>query len=208
MKVLVIDDNPIHQESARQTINNHELTIVGTYDEAHLLINGNYKTTPVKYDVVLSDLLMPASAMTMGTEGMKYAGQEMPVGFALSLMAALRGTKFVAVVTDIGHHDHPASAMLDPFTSSCPSEFNDVGVSPRFVINGAKVGYYHAPMTDVEGTTCPNCRVCECTERNACSPEQNCIICKGTGRDCFSCFGSGKLQGKDWSKVLDHITTA
>lgn len=38
MRILVIDDSPIHQASARQTIIGPDLTIVGTYDEAHRLL--------------------------------------------------------------------------------------------------------------------------------------------------------------------------
>ncbi len=38
MRILVIDDNSLHQESARQTLGGHEVTIVGTYDEAHKLL--------------------------------------------------------------------------------------------------------------------------------------------------------------------------
>jgi len=35
MKILVIDDNPIHQQSARQTLGaEHDLTVIGTHDEA------------------------------------------------------------------------------------------------------------------------------------------------------------------------------
>lgn len=153
MRILVIDDNPLHQESARQTLGDHDLTVASTYDEAHRLIYGETDCTGERqkppeqiFDVVLSDLLMPASGMAIGEEGKKYIGQEMPVGFALSLMAALSGAKYVAVVTDTDHHDHPASAMLDTFNS-----YHDSCISPRFVINGARVGYYHAPTPSGQG---------------------------------------------------------
>lgn len=253
MKILVIDDSQLHQQSARQTLEGHEFTIVGTYDEAHKLLqepHANYEAVkaelerrgftknpydksttdeeqkarweeqkrvevelcpPPSFDVVLSDLLMPASRMTMGDKGMEYVGQEMPVGFALSLMAAIHGARYIAVVTDTNHHDHPASAMLDTFASQCPHEHNTVGVPVRFVINGAKVGYYHSPMTFVEGTTCSDCNgtgskeVCYCVERNAGSPKSDCDGCKGTGQRCWTCRNSGKQWGKDWGKVVAHL---
>jgi len=163
------------------------------------------------FDAVLSDLLMPASRMTMGPDGLKYVGQEMPVGFALTLKAVLAGAKHVAVVTDTNHHNHPASAMLDAFSSRCPHEHDSEGRPTRFVINGAKVGYYHSPMTFVEGTTCQDCNgtgskeVCYCVERNAGSPKPDCDTCKGTGRQCWTCRNSGKQWGKDWGKVLAHL---
>ena len=253
MRILVIDDNPIHQASARQTLGGPELTLATTYDEAHKLLQkpcASYEAVEAElkrrgftknpyadgttdeerkayweecervevelcprpsFDIVLSDLLMPASGMTMGDKGMKYVGQEMPVGFALALMAAIHGARYIAVVTDTNHHDHPASAMLDPFASRCPHEHNTAGVPVRFVINGAKVGYYHSPMTFVEGTTCPDCNgtgskeVCYCVERNAGSPKADCDNCKGSGRACWTCRNSGKQWGKDWGKVVAHL---
>lgn len=217
MKILVIDDSPLHHASARQTLGGHEVTIASTYDEAHRLLNGVTEgfthESGQSFEAVLSDLLMPASEMTMGPEGEKYVGQEMPVGFALSLMAALNGAKYVAVVTDTNHHDHPASAMLDAFASRCPHEHGTVGRPPRFVINEAKVGYYHSPMTFVEGTTCPDCngtgskKACYCVERNAGSPKPDCDTCKGTGSMCWTCRNSGKQWGKDWGKVLHHLVS-
>lgn len=41
MRILVIDDNQLHQQSARQTLKGHDLTIVGTYDEAYELLEIN-----------------------------------------------------------------------------------------------------------------------------------------------------------------------
>lgn len=167
--------------------------------------------SPPSFDVVFCDLLMPASEMTMGPNGRGYIGQEMPVGFALALMASLHGAKYVAVVTDTNHHDHPASAAIDAFASRCPDEDDSSGVPPRFIINGAKVGYYHSPMTFVEGTLCLNCNgasnkdVCYCVERNAGSPKLDCERCKGVGLYCWDCRNSGKQWGKNWGAVLKHL---
>ena len=134
------------------------------------------------------------------------------MGFALALLAVVRGAKYVAVVTDTSHHDHPASAMLDPFASQFPHEYNPEGKPPRFVMNGSKVGFYDSPITFVEGTTCPDCggtgrkKVCFCLERNGGTPKPNCDSCDGTGRYCWTCRNSGKARGKDWGKVLAHLT--
>lgn len=254
MRVLVIDDNPIHQMSARQTLVGHNLTIVGTYDEARELLQEPHASweavqeelnrrgygedyrkdltdekrlalrkeraqieqelCPPSFDAVLSDLLIPASSQTMGPKGMKYVGQEMPVGFALSLMAAIHGAKYVAVVTDTNHHDHPASAMLDPFVSRCPHEHDTEGTPPRLTINGAKTGYYQSESTLIEGTTCPDCNgtgnkeACCCIESNAGSPKPDCDNCKGTGHSCWACRNSGKRWGKNWGAVLSHLTSS
>ncbi len=163
---------------------------------------------PPRFDAVLCDLLMPASRTTMGDKGMEFVGQEMPVGFALSLMAVLAGAKHIAVVTATNHHDHPASAMFDRLQSG---NWNEGVSTPKFHINGAVVDYVHAPMVHMEGTTCPDCNgtgskeACYCVERNAGSPKSDCDTCNGTGHQCWTCRNSGKQWGKDWGKVLARL---
>lgn len=252
MRILVIDDTSIHQMSARQTLVGHELTVVGTYDEAYELLEepaAPWQTVsdeldrrgfkdpyakettdveradrlmeriklekelcpPPSFDVVLCDLLMPAGKTQMGPKGMKYVGQEMPVGFALSLMAAIHGAKYVAVVTDTNHHDHPAAAMLDPFLSRCPHKDSTESGPPRFVTNGAIIGYYQSPLTPVDGTACEDCNgtgnknECSCKARNGGSPKPDCDSCNGAGHGCWKCRNTGKQWGKDWGMVLFHL---
>ncbi len=229
MNILVIDDSPLHRQSARQTLKDHNVTIVGTYDEAYELLTVTESTNrasicaeyerrhgplqkegrngmteeeqvthmvryqyimaelspPGCFDAVLSDLLMPASKRTMGYQGMTHVGQEMPVGFALVLMAARAKAKYAAVVTAMNHHDHPAVAMLDPFLSRCPHRHSHERALPLFVINGTRVGYFGAPMVGVNGTVCLNCN----------------------GYKCWPCQNSGKQQGKDWGLILKVMTT-
>ena len=108
MKILVIDDSAIHQAAARKQLADHDLTVVGSYDEGQALL-GKYD-----FEVVLVDLLMPASSQSLG-RNTHLAGQEMPVGIFLALLAAKNGAKFVAVFTDSDHHSHPASACFDAF---------------------------------------------------------------------------------------------
>ena len=110
MKILVVDDNATYQQSARDTLANHDLTVVGTYDEAQALLAPNHN-----FEVVLCDLLLPASGQSLGTRGEQYRGKEMPVGIFLALLAARNGADYVAVLTDANHHQHPASACFDAF---------------------------------------------------------------------------------------------
>lgn len=110
MKILVIDDNPVHQQSARQTLEGHDLTVVDSYDLGQKLVKKDHG-----FEAVLVDLLMPASRQALGTRGEQFGGQEMPVGIFLALLAAKNGAKYVAVLTDSSHHDHPASACFDAF---------------------------------------------------------------------------------------------
>lgn len=127
MKILVVDDSHIHQQAAKEQLKNHETIVVGSYDEGQKLLE-----KPHDFEVVLVDLLMPASRQQMGNAGMRLAGTEMPVGIFLALLAAKNGAKYVAVLSDSNHHQHPASACLDAF--------NEHEVLPTpFVVEGAKV---------------------------------------------------------------------
>lgn len=139
MKVLVIDDTKKHLDSAVKTLEGHEVTICDNHDEALKLLYPQYdhdlfrklwkdyeeaglkdayekaraESTFPYWDAVLCDLLMPAGRNAQGGEGTGFIGQEMAVGWSLALSAVKNGAKFVAVVTDMNHHHHPASAMID-----------------------------------------------------------------------------------------------
>ena len=192
MKLLVIDDSTIHQQSARQVLAaEHDLMVVGSHDEASKLIHKPYgweKDPDFKYwDAVLCDLLMPAGRNAQGSNGMKYVGVEMPVGWSLAIQAAVNGAKFVAVVTDMNHHDHPASAMLDSLNRKI------------FTINDAKVLMTnYVNLVGITGT------------------EGACTKCDGTGKtnredgssyDCYHCKGGVAFaqSGKDWGKILKKL---
>ena len=105
--VLVFDDKDVHQKAAYDQLADCNLVVAKTYDEAQDLIS------KVDFNVVLLDLLVPASAQSMGEKGEKYIGQEMPLGTTLAWWALARGVKKIGVLTDTGHHNHPGSAALD-----------------------------------------------------------------------------------------------
>lgn len=154
MRIMVLDDNQINRAAAQAQLKDHDLTVVGTYDEAQKqltpqcnyekvsttlkrefgdfkpycsddkLINAAYfaaekaankqATTYPNFDVVLSDLLVPASGKSQGSK--ELVGREMPVGIFIGLLAAVKAhVKYVAVFTDSDHHSHPASACFDIF---------------------------------------------------------------------------------------------
>lgn len=156
MRILVFDDNKIHRAAAKTQLKDHDLTVVGTYDEAQDLLTPQFDyekasamlksqfgdfnpyrsddkakkteyfaaekvaneraTTYPDFDVVLTDLLVPASGQAQGSEGTMLVGKEMPVGIFIGLLAAVRArAKYVAIFTDSDHHSHPASACLDAF---------------------------------------------------------------------------------------------
>jgi len=119
VKIFVFDDSRNNQWSARVQLKDHDLTIVGTFDEASDLLapldGGKPNPKFQKFDVVLTDLMVLASERQLGPNGRDYIGKEMPLGSIIALQALSVGVKKVALVTDANHHDHPASAALDPF---------------------------------------------------------------------------------------------
>jgi len=202
MKILVIDDSKNHRDSAVQTLAGHDLAVCSSYDEATKLLEVKYpgddgtskygyrpsegeKSLPY-WDAVLCDLLMPASDECQCDN---WSGQEMPVGWSLALVAASRGAKFVAVVTDMNHHKHPASAMLDRIYKH------------TFVVDGAKMILTNDVATvGIKGTenTCPQCNG---TKRCGCEDG-------GAGYECYGCRPEGiyyKERGKDWGFVLELL---
>ena len=134
MKILVIDDSPIHREAAKKQLGQeHDLTVVGTYDEAQALLGYEQwddKSDRHDFEVVLCDLLMPASGQMQSS--FELVGKEMPVGIFLALLAAKNGAKHVALLTDSSHHAHPGSACIDAF--------NKESYAPTvFTVEGARV---------------------------------------------------------------------
>lgn len=192
MKVLVIDDSVRHQTSAVQTLGtDHELTVITGHDAA-LEALSTYKNTFLEegeyWDAVLSDLLMPAGANAQGGKGLEYVGVEMAVGWSLALQAAIAGAKYVAVVTDMNHHHHPASAMLDAISREV------------FIVQGARALFTnYVELVGIIGTekACSECGGSGKGRRHD-NSEYRCFLCKGTGVDFDQ-------KGKDWSKVLSKI---
>lgn len=146
MKILVVDDKVIHRESAAETLPNHELTIVSSFDEAMDLLFEiqDICKIPLQFEAVLTDMLMPMSRSTLA-QGIYRHGELVSYGFIIALKAAMRGAKYVAMVTDVNHHYSAISAALDYLGSAYYSGREDV-----FYINGAKVKFVHAPFVKPE----------------------------------------------------------
>ena len=183
MRILIIDDDVFNLAAAKQVRSaEHELTVCGDADEAlELLQPENWKG----WEVVLADLMLPAPRYKQTEDGIRFVGEEMPIGWAFVLLAAKRGAKYAAVVTTLNHHHHPASAMLDGFSS--------LG-DPGFVVdNTTTIRFFNEvnPIS-VHGTKCPECHG---TGENSSHP----------GWDCAECFGEKEAQGKDWGFVLEWL---
>ena len=218
MKILVIDDTQVHLDAAVQQLGkDHDLTVCSSHEEAYRLLGEQYADTmsalKEKYksegmdnwkayekaesesklpywDAVLTDLLMPAGKMAQGGEGLKYVGQEMAVGWSLALRAAKMGAKCIAVVTDMDHHHHPASAMLDNLDGHI------------FEIEGAKMLLTnHVGIVGITGTEC------SCTE---CGGSGKKSRTDGSTYDCYYCKNGIDFskKGKNWEEILSRFTKA
>lgn len=257
MRILVIEDKQMHQNSARETLAGHDLTIITSFDEAidamkekvdetkvkGLLAEAGFTTEPVRpekddkegwarrqayfdakhnaekqaviplpYDVVLVDMMMPVARKTALGSGIHPYGEEVPYGFVLALRAALRGAKYVAMVTDTNHHKGAMSAALDYIGDGYYHT-----MAPNFTINGAKCMFVHAPFVEdpalgvkchncVGGTACGYCRT-------PLTPEGKCPRAKedvAHSKPCHVCNGKGTHdttvhERKDWGKVLADL---
>jgi CheY-like chemotaxis protein len=136
MKILVVDDNSGHLQTARDQFPDDDVLSRDSYEDA-------IKSLEIgRFDLALFDLLMPAERHALGSNGMKFFGHEMPVGLIMVLLAARAGIPKIVCITDTNHHDHPMSALLDFVT---PSYWGMDG-HRFFQINGSKVLIAHAPM--------------------------------------------------------------
>lgn len=199
MKVLVIEDTKRHQESARETLSDHELTIVTSFDEA-------IEALDTQYDEARIEQLKAESGLAYGDDGYREMLSEVtsqctlplpwdvvltdmmmpmskanlapsvhnhreliPYGFIIALRAAEAGAKLVAVVTDVNHHMGAISAAMDNLSS--PSYH---GCPNRFTINGAKCAFVHTPFS-----------------RRIVEKDAKCSSCRGTGK-CSYCQDTGR----------------
>ncbi len=125
-RILVVDDTQRHLDAAKQQLSGPDTEVVTTtsYWEALLMLK---RTSPLytkteelieKFDVVLSDLLMPAApnqmgAVELGYEGGKHVGLEFPAGWGLLFVAVKHGVPLIGEASVCSHHNHPAAAIMD-----------------------------------------------------------------------------------------------
>ena len=140
---------------------------------------------PFPFEAVLTDMMMPMGMRETLFDAFNPA-EQVPYGFVIALKAALRGARFVAVVTDTNHHKGAMSAALDHFGGR-EFEHNH----SNFVINGAKAIFVHTPFIK-ECVGKKPCEYSKCTE-----PGVLCSGCKGTRE-----VDDIRWERKDWGKVL------
>lgn len=110
LKILVVDDSELQREAAKAQLSDHDLTVVNDFISAAKLLDPQWPDSTFKpeFDVVLTDMLMPGGGHGLSREAKeKYANQMMPMGIFIAMIAAMTGVKLVAIVSDMGGHDHP-----------------------------------------------------------------------------------------------------
>lgn len=113
LRILVVEDNPLHIEAARQQLASHDLTIVSGYDQASEQLNPWKKSN---FDVVLTDVMIPKGGNEcMSPKGVALANkqEEMPYGPVIALKALSIGVKRVGILTSGNHHDDPFVFAFD-----------------------------------------------------------------------------------------------
>lgn len=132
MIIMLVDDMKKHRKAGVEdlTAAGHEVIAFSGYEDAYNSVRGG-----VVYDVALLDLLMPAEGMMLGGGSLQFLGQPIDVGFSLAMILAFMGIKRIVVATDLSHHHHPASAIVDWFDGKV------------FDICGAKVRIMHAHLS-------------------------------------------------------------
>lgn len=173
MKILVVDDKKENREAAMAQLKEHNLTVVGSQEEAEKLLNKENHG----FEVVLLDLLMPAGKRALSKN---LIGIESDSGVYLALLAAVNGAKYVGVLTDASHHNHPSSACIDLLMAH-PWELKEIKVadSKLFLSNDMEL------------------------VKSSCKEDltKNCDKCDQKNWEC----GKAYLCCKDWKSFLDQI---
>lgn len=212
-RILVVEDTLEHQESAKKTLAGHEVTIVSTFREA--------MNQSGEFDVVLTDMTFPIELGGAYNPRLATGGEGIIAhyGFVIALMAALRGAKYIAMITDTSHHAGAMSAALDFIGTH---GYYRESFSPNFVINGARVMFVHAPLLEevVGKQDCWSCYgsgICKfCSGTGVRSGNHletfDCNVCGDTTHvgKCKICSGAKLINKveyrKDWRKVLRDLT--
>jgi CheY-like chemotaxis protein len=154
MHILLIEDKEKHLLSAARFAAQcgHKVTIATSYEEAekHLYGECDYgshwpKNEPEKFDVVLTDLLLPASLTGIGNSDVrkKFEGSEQCYGLGFVLLAMKQGVKAIGLFTDGNHHNHPMIWAMDTLGGYDAKPFTVGDTTVMFASNGPYISSYN-----------------------------------------------------------------
>lgn len=152
LEILIVEDNTLHQEAARELLKEHNVQIVGNFDEAMDYLVGGSIYSPnqgnkKRYDVVLTDLFFPQGRGDCQADR-SSASKEMPFGYAVALAAVNEGVQYVGVVSDGNHHQDPMAYTLDFFKKGVV----DMGKSRMAIINSYSIDRAYKTLDGRFGT--------------------------------------------------------
>jgi len=145
MKILIVEDSPLHQEAARLLLAEHDVTIVESFTDFFKKVTPIRSSDPrgnvpaeldlASFDAVLTDVNLPS-----------HHG-EAATGFVVALQALASGVKRVGIITDANHHRDSYGRAFDLDFSGC--KVNDrIGWGKRIVIGDTRIAVecYHATI--------------------------------------------------------------
>lgn len=150
MKILVVEDSPLHQEAAHILLSGHDVTVISSFTSFYEKVTPIRSNVPehcepaeldlASFDAVLTDVNLPS-----------HHSEEAATGFVVALQALAAGVKRVGIITDANHHRDSYGRAFDlPFTDV---KVNDrVGWGKRIVVGEARIAIEcHYATTDIGG---------------------------------------------------------
>ncbi|MFA6251218.1 MAG: response regulator [Candidatus Paceibacterota bacterium] len=127
IKVLIIDDKPENIEAAKYQfakVKGVEITTILGFQEFDEIFHEFCRKVwmnmaldsenPIsKYDVVLTDLMMPPGSTENYSDQEFYHNMEFPFGISIAAFAKKAGVKHVGIVSLLDHHKGPFEWSLD-----------------------------------------------------------------------------------------------
>lgn len=132
LDILVVEDTPKHQESAKVLLRDHEVRLVRDYSEAVKELN---RRSP---QVLLTDLNFPFGDNCPSQD----CDSPRPLGFSLAFYAARSriAVPRIAIYTDTNHHSDGVSATFD---TSFYCNYSERGSSEEVFVVG---GHFTRPL--------------------------------------------------------------
>ena len=156
MRILIIEDKPQHILSAEKFAGEcgHDVVIAKSYEEAEVILNlghdgptgwKNKDKILQKFDVVLTDLMLPAALYGLGSNELKAKFQvtQQPYGLIFILVALRHGVKAIGLLSDGNHHEHPMVWGMD-LVDNVPIRIGDTVILSN-TYSGSYYSHYNKP---------------------------------------------------------------
>ncbi|MBM3228579.1 hypothetical protein FJZ20_01710 [Candidatus Pacearchaeota archaeon] len=121
LDILVVENNSLNQESARQMLHSYNLTLVKSFDEAEDVLRGHYSEAKNKkrFDVVLGDAKLAHGNGEMEVDT-RMGWMFIPLDYPLAHLARDEKVPYVALLSDTDNprdysEETPSCLALGPF---------------------------------------------------------------------------------------------